>query len=233
MTFWLSADMLGEAALTKDDAQKYLDTYLNAIETLGRDTHHAKSPASLSIKLSALHPRYEARQQARVMDELFASTRRLLKIARNLKVGITIDAEEVGITIDAEEADRLELSLQLFEQLYRDPVCQGWGQFGLAVQAYSKRALPALTWLAALVREQGDGIPVRLVKGAYWDTEIKLAQQHGYAGYPVYTRKARAAGVIRTTGYRRAPGAHVGRCHGRTGSRRSERAPDGRWTDHR
>lgn len=179
-----SFDMLGEAALTTADAKKYLAAYAQAIASLGQDTYQYNgelgSRPTISIKLSALHPRYEVGQEARVMTELFERVLGLIQQARAL---------DVGITIDAEEADRLELSLKLFEKLYRDPACQGWGNFGLVVQAYSKRALPVLTWLAALANEQGDLIPLRLVKGAYWDSEIKLCQQRGLSGYPVYTRK--------------------------------------------
>jgi len=175
-----SFDMLGEAALTADDAQKYLRSYEQAVESVGKDTYNKGHRPTISIKLSALHPRYEVGNEERVMSELFDSVKGLIAKARALNVGITIDAEE---------ADRLELSLHLFEKLYRDEVSQGWGLFGLVVQAYSKRALPVLAWLAALAKEQGDRIPVRLVKGAYWDSEIKLCQQRGIDGYPVYTRK--------------------------------------------
>ncbi|MFC6670209.1 bifunctional proline dehydrogenase/L-glutamate gamma-semialdehyde dehydrogenase PutA [Marinobacterium aestuariivivens] len=177
-----SFDMLGEAALTSRDADKYFADYISAIEAVGKDTYgQGKTPKpTISIKLSALHPRYEVGQQARVLTELYARVVELINKARAL---------DVGITVDAEEADRLELSLELFEKIYRDPACQGWGNFGLVVQAYSKRALPVLAWLTALAGEQGDRIPVRLVKGAYWDAEIKLCQQHGFEGYPVYTRK--------------------------------------------
>ena len=181
-----SFDMLGEAALTADDAARYHGEYLSAIRTVGKLSQQAesrkkKSPRpSISIKLSALHPRYEVSQKNRVMTELFGSVLVLIQEARQL---------DVGITIDAEEQDRLELSLELFEKLYTHPDCIGWGGFGLVVQAYGKRALPVLVWLAGLAREQGDRIPVRLVKGAYWDSEIKLSQQQGLDGYPVYTRK--------------------------------------------
>ena len=175
-----SFDMLGEAALTAADAEKYLRSYEQAVESVGKDTYSKGYRPTISIKLSALHPRYEVGCEARVMDELFESVKGLISKARALNVGITIDAEE---------ADRLELSLHLFEKLYRDEAVQGWGLFGLVVQAYSKRALPVLAWLAALAKEQGDRIPVRLVKGAYWDSEIKLCQQRGITGYPVYTRK--------------------------------------------
>ncbi|KKA43479.1 bifunctional proline dehydrogenase/L-glutamate gamma-semialdehyde dehydrogenase PutA [Salinivibrio sp. KP-1] len=179
--FTYSFDMLGEAALTQEDAKAYLADYLQAIESVGeaKSSYQGPSP-SVSIKLSALHPRYEAANYDRMMNEMFDTVLVLLKRARE---------KDVAITIDAEEADRLELSLALFEKLYRDPVVQGWGKFGLVVQAYSKRALPVITWLAALAKEQGDVIPMRLVKGAYWDSEIKLCQQGGHHGYPVFTRK--------------------------------------------
>ncbi|CAM3679646.1 bifunctional proline dehydrogenase/L-glutamate gamma-semialdehyde dehydrogenase PutA [Parendozoicomonas haliclonae] len=176
-----SFDMLGEAALTADDAAKYHADYLQAIEAIAADPEIEGSPKpGISIKLSALHPRYEVAQSERVMDELLESVMILIRAAR---------AGDVAVNMDAEEQDRHELFLQLFEKLYRHPDCQGWGKFGLVVQAYGKRALPTLCWLSALAKEQGDIIPVRLVKGAYWDTEIKLCQQNGYPGYPVYTRK--------------------------------------------
>ncbi|AMO58158.1 pyrroline-5-carboxylate dehydrogenase [Endozoicomonas montiporae] len=176
-----SFDMLGEAALTAKDAASYHAGYLSAINTVGKQSTQSKRPRpTISIKLSALHPRYEVSQKKRVMTELFSSVLELIKAARML---------DVGITIDAEEQDRLELSLELFEKLYRHPECAGWGNFGLVVQAYGKRALPVLVWLAGLASEQGDQIPVRLVKGAYWDSEIKFSQQNGLDGYPVYTRK--------------------------------------------
>ncbi|GAA3915576.1 bifunctional proline dehydrogenase/L-glutamate gamma-semialdehyde dehydrogenase PutA [Litoribacillus peritrichatus] len=186
-----SFDMLGEAALTRADAEKYLQDYLIVIACVGKhnasratdvgseNSHHVLLP-SVSIKLSALHPRYEEGQRHRVMSELYQSVLTLVREARKLGVGITIDAEEM---------DRLELSLDLFEKLFRSEEVRGWGNFGLVVQAYSKRALPVLTWLTALAREQGDLIPLRLVKGAYWDSEIKLCQQAGFSEYPVFTRK--------------------------------------------
>ncbi|MGO4997987.1 bifunctional proline dehydrogenase/L-glutamate gamma-semialdehyde dehydrogenase PutA [Oceanisphaera sp. W20_SRM_FM3] len=183
-----SYDMLGEAAITALDAEQYYQAYANAISALGETKlnngalNNKQVPRpSISIKLSALHPRYEEAQRARVLSELFATVIRLLEQARALNVFVTLDAEEM---------DRLELSLDLFELLYRHPVNQGWGGLGLVVQAYSKRALPVLVWLAALAREQGDEIALRLVKGAYWDSEIKHSQQAGLADYPVFTRKA-------------------------------------------
>lgn len=175
-----SFDMLGEAALTAADADKYLKSYEQAIESVGKDTYNKGHRPTISIKLSALHPRYEVGCEERVMTELFESVKGLIQKARALNVGITIDAEE---------ADRLELSLHLFEKLFRDESTKGWGLFGLVVQAYSKRCLPVLNWLAALAKDVGDRIPLRLVKGAYWDSEIKLCQQRGLSGYPVYTRK--------------------------------------------
>lgn len=176
-----SFDMLGEAALTTKDAEKYCNDYLSAIEAIGQCTPSGdQETPSISIKLSALHPRYEVANQDRVMTELYQSIIKLARRARELRVAITIDAEEM---------DRLELSLFLFKKLYQSPEIKGWGKFGLVVQTYAKRALPVLVWLNRLARDQGDLIPVRLVKGAYWDSEIKWAQQSGYTDYSVFTRK--------------------------------------------
>ncbi|MCE9677657.1 bifunctional proline dehydrogenase/L-glutamate gamma-semialdehyde dehydrogenase PutA [Shewanella sp. AS1] len=178
-----SYDMLGEAALTMKDAFKYFDDYSNAIQALGEqeyDETEAPRP-TISIKLSALHPRYEVANEERTMTELYDTLVKLVSQARSLNVGVSIDAEE---------ADRLELSLKLFEKLYRSDAVKGWGLLGIVVQAYSKRALPVLCWLTKLAKEQGDEIPVRLVKGAYWDSELKWAQIAGEGGYPLYTRKA-------------------------------------------
>lgn len=185
-----SFDMLGEAALTRADADDYFNAYQNAIAQLALD--RVVNPADvyaddglyaapgLSVKLSALHPRYEFFQRAQVLREL---TPRLLMLATQARdAGITL-------TIDAEEAERLTLSLELFEEVYRAPVLNGWVGFGLAVQAYQKRAPMVIDWLQSLVAEVGRCIPLRLVKGAYWDTEIKRAQERGLEGYPVYTRK--------------------------------------------
>ncbi|MGI2854889.1 bifunctional proline dehydrogenase/L-glutamate gamma-semialdehyde dehydrogenase PutA [Shewanella algae] len=177
-----SYDMLGEAALTQRDAEKYFQDYSHAISELGAlkyDESLAPRP-TISIKLSALHPRYEVANEDRVMSELYATVIKLIEQARSLNVGISIDAEEV---------DRLELSLKLFRKLYNSEAAKGWGLLGIVVQAYSKRALPVLLWLTKLAKEQGDEIPLRLVKGAYWDSELKWAQQAGEAGYPLYTRK--------------------------------------------
>ncbi|MCW8994685.1 MAG: bifunctional proline dehydrogenase/L-glutamate gamma-semialdehyde dehydrogenase PutA, partial [Psychromonas sp.] len=178
-----SFDMLGESALTTEDAQKYLNDYLSAIEAVGAAKHPGtknKIVANVSIKLSALHPRYQVANQDRVLSEMYESLIVLVKRARAL---------DVSLTIDAEEADRLELSLVLFEKVYRHEVSRGWGKLGLVVQTYLKSALPVLTWIAGLAKDQGDLIPLRLVKGAYWDAEVKLAQLNGYASYSVYTRK--------------------------------------------
>jgi RHH-type proline utilization regulon transcriptional repressor/proline dehydrogenase/delta 1-pyrroline-5-carboxylate dehydrogenase len=177
-----SYDMLGEAAFTMEDAGRYLASYRNALKTLGARAKGSDifARASISVKLSALHPRYEEKQEARVMDELLPRVADLAVEAKALNVGLTIDAEEVN---------RLDLSLELFGRLAQDERLKGWNGLGLAVQAYSKRARPVLEWLAKLAEETGRVIPVRLVKGAYWDTEIKRAQEQGFEGYPLFTRK--------------------------------------------
>ena len=178
-----SFDMLGEAALTERDAERYWVSYEQAIRAMinGQTRWPKALPLpSISIKLSALHSRYEPSQQVRVLSELTERVAQLLHLA---------SAHGIGVTIDAEEADRLELSLKVFQAVYARPELQGYGGFGMVVQAYSKRALPTLAYLTHLARVQGDPIPVRLVKGAYWDSEIKASQQLGTEGYPVYTRK--------------------------------------------
>ncbi|KZZ45613.1 bifunctional proline dehydrogenase/L-glutamate gamma-semialdehyde dehydrogenase [Thalassolituus sp. HI0120] len=180
-----SFDMLGEAAFTDADAERYFVSYRNALRTLAKskgnkDWRDDRPAPSISIKLSALHPRYEESHQHLVMKELGAKVESLVEEARQ---------HDIALTIDAEEADRLELSLRLFRQVYQSPAVRGWDKFGLVVQAYSKRATAVLGFLNALAAEQGDEIPVRLVKGAYWDSEIKHAQQLGLADYPVFTRK--------------------------------------------
>lgn len=180
--YWHSFDMLGEAALTTTDAKRYLNDYRQAIVEI--DQYRGDSDvinASISIKLSALHPRYEFSHRQRVLDELANDVIDLVELGREHNVSITIDAEEV---------DRLELSLDLFEKVYRSDAARGWGQFGLVVQSYAKWALPVLMWINRLAQEQGDRIPVRLVKGAYWDAEIKHSQQLGLNDYPLFTRKA-------------------------------------------
>ncbi|TDR52960.1 L-proline dehydrogenase /delta-1-pyrroline-5-carboxylate dehydrogenase [Halomonas ventosae] len=179
-----SYDMLGEAARTRADARRYFDDYARAIEQVGKTSRalSSKTPSpSISIKLSALHPRYEFGRREQVLRELVGSVRELAAMARE---------RDVAVTIDAEEVDRLEISLEVFRAVYESETCKGWGHFGLVVQAYSKRALPVLHYLNRLAESQGDEIPLRLVKGAYWDTEIKESQQLGVDGYPVFTRKA-------------------------------------------
>jgi len=179
-----SYDMLGEAALTAQDAQRYFDDYTRAIDAIGasvgKDMDVFAAPG-ISVKLSALHPRYELAQRERVMRELAP---KLLALAeRAARYGM-------GMTVDAEEADRLDLSLDLIEAVYRSPSLKGWEGFGLAVQSYQKRAIRVIDWLVVLAKEGKRRIPVRLVKGAYWDSEIKRAQERGLQGYPVFTRKA-------------------------------------------
>ena len=176
-----SFDMLGEAAITHKDAEKYFNDYLHAIKaTASIKVKEGMPKPSVSIKLSALHPRYEATQEAQVLGLLRQRCLLLIEAAREVNVDLSIDAEE---------ADRLEISLKLFESLYRDTTTAGWDGLGLVVQGYSKRAIAIFAWLARLSTEVGDRIPLRLVKGAYWDTEIKMAQQKGLSGYPVWTRK--------------------------------------------
>lgn len=173
-----SFDMLGEAALCQADVDSYFQAYMEAIQSCGAQENGTRS--SVSIKLTALHPRLENLQRKQVEKKLLQRMLQLLAVARNL---------DVAITIDAEESSRLELTLLLFAELLQSELGSGWGKLGLAVQAYSKRALSVLAWLEKLGQETGTTIPVRLVKGAYWDTEIKLAQQQGSPDYPVFTCK--------------------------------------------
>jgi RHH-type transcriptional regulator, proline utilization regulon repressor / proline dehydrogenase / delta 1-pyrroline-5-carboxylate dehydrogenase len=180
-----SYDMLGEAAVTAADASRYFDSYRHAIAAIGASADAGEASVfarpSISVKLSALHPRYEYPQRERVFAELVPVVVALARDAR---------AQQIGMTIDAEEADRLELSLEAFARVRRDPELSGWEGLGIAVQAYQKRARAVVGYIVALARAVGARIPVRLVKGAYWDTEIKRAQVQGLAGYPVFTRKA-------------------------------------------
>jgi RHH-type proline utilization regulon transcriptional repressor/proline dehydrogenase/delta 1-pyrroline-5-carboxylate dehydrogenase len=180
-----SFDMLGEAALSSADADRYFAAYLAAIDSLGKAAVGARelSPdalPSISVKLSALHPRYEYGQRLRVLAEL--GPRLIALCERAAQVGI-------ALTVDAEESERLELSLELINQVLEAPSLTGWQGFGLAVQAYSKRAADVLRWLIARARQTGRRLNIRLVKGAYWDSEVKKAQERGHAGYPVFTRK--------------------------------------------
>ncbi len=178
-----SYDMLGEAARTEPDAQRYFEAYRQAIAAIGAagaGKSVADSPG-ISVKLSALHPRYEFGKRRRVMDELVP---RLLALAEQAK------AADIGLTVDAEEADRLDISLEVIEAVSAAPETAGWDGFGLAVQGYQKRARPLIDWLADLAARHRRRLMVRLVKGAYWDTEIKRAQERGLEGYPLFTRKA-------------------------------------------
>ena len=184
-----SYDMLGEAAMTAADAGRYFERYRAALAAV---REHAGDPGpetdetlhqrpSLSVKLSALHPRFTSAHEERVRRE---AGPRLLDLARQARKAW------LGLTIDAEEVERLGLTLKLFGDLLADAELSGWNGFGLAVQAYGKHAGPTINWLAAVARRAERRIPLRLVKGAYWDTEIKFAQQQGLADYPVFTRKA-------------------------------------------
>ncbi len=177
-----SFDMLGEGARTADDADKYFDAYAGAIDAIGKSAGNAAPAArpGISVKLSALHPRYEAISRERVQSEL---TPRLIELAQLAK------AHDLQFTIDAEEADRLELSLEIIGLALDDPSLADWDGFGLAVQAYQKRALAVIGWIEDAAEAKNRRLTVRLVKGAYWDTEIKRGQERGLADYPVFTRK--------------------------------------------
>jgi RHH-type proline utilization regulon transcriptional repressor/proline dehydrogenase/delta 1-pyrroline-5-carboxylate dehydrogenase len=180
-----SFDMLGEAAYTASDAERHLSHYREALSDIG-DAYESNEVdiierPSISVKLSAVHPRYEWVKRERVFAELFPALVDLGKRAR---------MANVGLTIDAEEADRHELMLDLLDALLKNVELKGWGGLGVAVQAYQKRGLPTVHWLIGVARRHGVRIPVRLVKGAYWDTEIKRAQEAGLSDYPVFTRKS-------------------------------------------
>jgi len=174
-----SYDMLGEAALTEEDAQRFINYYKSAITTLRDNRPCDNQRTSISIKLSALHPRFEFHQ----LDAIEELQRRLLVLV------IYARSCNVPITIDAEEAHRLESTLAIFENIYCNDALEKWPYFGLAVQAYQKRAYWVITWLKQLAEQEGKVIPVRLVKGAYWDSEIKYAQQEGHEDYPVFSKK--------------------------------------------
>ncbi len=178
-----SFDMLGEAARTMADADTYLARYRHATERVGAAAREGDPfrHASVSVKLSALHPRYEMSQRARVLDEL---------VPRLVDLGTRARNGGIALTVDAEEADRLELSLDVFSMAAHATELAGWDGLGLAVQGYQKRATAVIDWLGRLAERTNRRIPVRLVKGAYWDTEIKLAQELGLDHYRVFTRKA-------------------------------------------
>ena len=179
-----SFDMLGEGARSAADAERYWQAYAEAIDAIGAHAAQAGKGSGrpgISVKLSALHPRYEAVSRERVLAELAP---RLLALAQRAR------ALDLGFTVDAEEADRLELSLEVVAKVLADGSLAGWDGFGLAVQAYQKRAPAVIDWLAELAAMLDRRLTVRLVKGAYWDTEIKRAQERGLDDYPVFTRKA-------------------------------------------
>ncbi len=177
-----SYDMLGEAALTTRDADRYMEAYKDAIGTIGQNNQadDIYAAPSISVKLSALHPRFEFAQKDRVLRELVP---RLLELAQLAKTN------RMALTIDTEEAERLLLTLDVFSHVLAAPALAGWNGFGLALQAYQKRAIAEIALLADVAHCHGRRIPVRLVKGAYWDSEIKFAQVEGFDGYPVFTRK--------------------------------------------
>jgi RHH-type proline utilization regulon transcriptional repressor/proline dehydrogenase/delta 1-pyrroline-5-carboxylate dehydrogenase len=177
-----SYDMLGEAARTAEDAERYFAAYWHAIQVIGKMAKGKNIYAApgVSIKLSALYPRYELAQHERCVPFV---VERLRELALQAK------AFNISFSIDAEEADRLELSLDIIEAVFTDPLLRDWEGFGVVVQAYQKRAMPLIDWLAELARSQHRRLMLRLVKGAYWDYEIKDSQVKGLAGYPVFTRK--------------------------------------------
>ncbi|HYM34770.1 MAG TPA: proline dehydrogenase family protein, partial [Steroidobacteraceae bacterium] len=172
-----SYDMLGEAAMTNAAANEFHRRYIEAIDFLAT---HGKGHDAISVKLSALHPRFEERQRERTLPTL---------LPRVQDIAIRARSANLQLTIDAEESDRLELTFDVFEQLLATSELRGWNGLGIAVQAYQRRALAVLDYLSELARQRGICISVRLVKGAYWDTEIKRAQQLGLADYPIFVRK--------------------------------------------
>ncbi len=180
--FRYSFDMLGEGARTRPDAAAYLESYRQAIAAIGADAKRGDVFArdSISVKLSALDPRYEPLQAGRAVPELSMALVELCGLARDAGIGLTVDAEE---------AERLEMSLSIFQAAAADPTLKDWDGLGMAVQAYQRRAPAVIAWAEALAAASGRRFMVRLVKGAYWDTEIKRAQERGLADYPVFTRK--------------------------------------------
>ncbi|HEV2564697.1 MAG TPA: bifunctional proline dehydrogenase/L-glutamate gamma-semialdehyde dehydrogenase PutA [Microvirga sp.] len=178
-----SFDMLGEGARTAEDARRYFESYASAIDAIGRSAGNEPLPnrPGISVKLSALHPRYEATSRERVMRELVPL---VIELAQKAK------SYDLNFTVDAEEADRLELSLEVIEAVLADPSLADWKGFGLAIQSYQKRAGSVIDAVAAMAEKYDRQLMVRLVKGAYWDTEVKRAQERGLDDYPVFTRKA-------------------------------------------
>jgi RHH-type proline utilization regulon transcriptional repressor/proline dehydrogenase/delta 1-pyrroline-5-carboxylate dehydrogenase len=181
--FTYSYDMLGEAARTAADAEHYFEAYRDAILRISAAAHHdsARDNPGISVKLSALHPRYEMAQRDRVLTELVPRATALARLAAD---------KGLGFNIDAEESDRLNLSLEVAEAVLQDPGTAGWDGFGMVIQAYGQRAADTVDWLYALAQRLDRRMTLRLVKGAYWDTEIKRAQALGVDGFPVFTRKA-------------------------------------------
>jgi RHH-type proline utilization regulon transcriptional repressor/proline dehydrogenase/delta 1-pyrroline-5-carboxylate dehydrogenase len=180
--YLFSYDMLGEAARTTADAERYMQSYLKAIDAIGAKSKGRPTNSSgISIKLSALYPRYEFAHHADAVAALIPKLTLLTQKAKQYNINLTVDAEE---------ADRLELSLDIISQVFCDPQFSDWEGFGLAVQSYQKRAYYLLDWLIALTQQQNKRMFVRLIKGAYWDSEIKFSQVGGFEGYPVFTRKA-------------------------------------------
>ena len=181
--FVCSFDMLGEGARTDADAERYEAAYADAIRVVARTAKGAgpERGHGVSVKLSALSPRYEARQAARVFEDLYP---------RILRLAVLAAAGDINLTLDAEEADRLVISLEILDRLAREPHLGAWRGLGLAVQAYQKRGAEVIAAVAGIARASGRRLMVRLVKGAYWDSEIKRAQVAGLPGYPVFTTKA-------------------------------------------
>lgn len=181
--FLYSFDMLGEAARTGADAARYFESYANAIHAIGKSAGNDALPKrpGISVKLSALHARYEPLSRERVLAELVPNVIELAQVAKRY---------ELNFTVDAEEADRLELSIDVIAAVVRDSSLVGWDGFGFAVQSYQKRAGAVIGWIAEVAEALDRRFMVRLVKGAYWDTEIKRAQERGLPDYPVFTRKA-------------------------------------------
>ncbi|HED4428010.1 TPA: bifunctional proline dehydrogenase/L-glutamate gamma-semialdehyde dehydrogenase PutA [Pasteurella multocida] len=180
--FRYSYDMLGEAALTEEDAARYYQDYVDSIHAVGQRSSGlgVYAASGVSIKLSAIHPRYSLSQHQRVIDELYPKVKQLFLLAKQY---------DIGLNIDAEEADRLDISLDLVDRLLADPDLAHFNGIGLVVQAYQKRCTFVIDYLIEQARKHQHKIMVRLVKGAYWDSEIKRAQTDGAEGYPVFTRK--------------------------------------------
>ncbi|TLU67173.1 bifunctional proline dehydrogenase/L-glutamate gamma-semialdehyde dehydrogenase PutA [Thalassotalea litorea] len=177
-----SYDMLGEGARTMNDADRYFESYMNAIHAIGKAAN-GKGPQQspgISIKLSAIHPRYEFTHQDRVLEELIPRLKQLALAAKSY---------DIGFTVDAEEADRLDISLDVIGAVFSDSDLDGWDGFGIAVQAYQKRALYVIEWVRQQTQNAKRQMMVRLVKGAYWDSEIKISQVEGYEDFPVFSRK--------------------------------------------